>query len=365
VLLGGAALTRKYVEEDLTKTYLGSVYYAKDAFDGLHLMDAIMGHRPFPMLAGKPIAKDELPSDDAAIVAEQERRSNVWNYVPEAAYEYVTPPTVSLDAVVPAAPFWGSRVVTGIDLERVFPYINRNMLFRGHWQFRRGVKTPDDYAKFVEDEVEPIFTAWKNRALDERVLQADVVYGYYPANSDGNSLVVYDPVDHDREIERFIFPRQIEDSKHLCLADYFKPVTSGIKDVVAFHLVTIGHRASALEKELMAAGDYRDYLYLHGLSVETAEALAEYWHKEIRTELGIAGRDNPDVSKLFAHGYQGSRYSFGYPACPNLEDQVKLFRLLDPIRIDVRLSEEFMMEPEQSTSAIIMHHPDAKYFGIK
>jgi 5-methyltetrahydrofolate--homocysteine methyltransferase len=227
------------------------------------------------------------------------------------------------------------------------------------------VKTPEDYLKFVEDEVEPIFTAWKKRALEEEVLRADVVYGYYPANSDGNDLLVYDPIDHDRLVQRFTFPRQIEDPKHLCLADYFRSVDSGERDVVAFHLVTVGHRASELEKELMATGDYRDYLYLHGLSVETAEALAEYWHKAIRTELGIAGSDNPDVSKLFAHGYQGSRYSFGYPACPNLEDQTKLFALLEPERIGVVLSEEFMMEPEQSTSAIIMHHPEAKYFGIK
>ncbi len=365
VLLGGAALTRRYVEEDLTKIYEGRVYYAKDAFDGLHLMDAVMGYSAFPSSPIKQVAKDELPSDDAEVVAEQERRSNVWNYIPDEAYNYVTEPTVSNDVAVPCAPFFGSRVISGIDLNEIFPYINRNMLFRGHWQFRRGDKTPDDYVKFVAEEVEPIFTDWKNRALSDNVMRADVVYGYYPANSDGNSLVVYDPVDHEKEIQRFHFPRQIEDPKHLCLADYFKSVKSGHKDVVAFHLVTVGHRASELEKELMTAGDYRDYLYLHGLSVETAEALAEYWHKQIRIELGIAGKDNPDVSKLFAHGYQGSRYSFGYPACPNLEDQVKLFALLDPARIDVQLSEEFMMEPEQSTSAIIMHHPDAKYFGIK
>jgi 5-methyltetrahydrofolate--homocysteine methyltransferase len=365
VLLGGAALTRKYVEDDLTKTYEGSVYYAKDAFDGLHLMDAIMGRGAFPVSGSKLISKDDIPSDDAEVIAEQERRSNVWNYIPEEAYAYVTEPTIACDLVVPAAPFYGSKVVTGIDLEEVFPYINRNMLFRGHWQFRRGDKTPEDYAKFVAAEVEPIFESWKKRATNENVLRADVVYGYFPANSDGNSLIVFDPIDHDREIQRFAFPRQIEDPKHLCLADYFRPVKGGVRDVVAFHVVTVGQRASELEKELMDAGDYRDYLYLHGLSVETAEALAEYWHKQIRAELGIAGKDNPDVSKLFAHGYQGSRYSFGYPACPNLEDQTKLFELLNPARIGVVLSEEFMMEPEQTTSAIIMHHPDAKYFGIK
>jgi 5-methyltetrahydrofolate--homocysteine methyltransferase len=364
VLLGGAALTRKYVEQDLSETYDGSVYYAKDAFDGLHLMDAIMGHGDFPV-NGKAIAKGELPADDAEVVAEQERRSNVWNFVPDEAYALVAPPSVSTNEDVPVAPFWGSKVVTDIDLNEVFPYINRNMLFRGHWQFRRGIKSPEEYQSFVESEVEPIFVEWKRRAIADKVLRADIVYGYYPANSDGNSLIIFDPVDHDREIQRFLFPRQIEDSKHLCLSDYFRPLREGVRDVVAFHLVTVGHRASELEKELMAAGDYRDYLYLHGLSVETAEALAEYWHKHIRRELGIAGNDNPDVSKLFAHGYQGSRYSFGYPACPNLEDQTKLYELLKPERIGVVLSEEFMMEPEQSTSAIIMHHKDAKYFGVK
>jgi 5-methyltetrahydrofolate--homocysteine methyltransferase len=157
----------------------------------------------------------------------------------------------------------------------------------------------------------------------------------------------------------------MHDPKQLCLADYFAPLSRGERDVVAFHLVTIGPKASILERELMESGEYRDYLYLHGLSVESAEALAEYWHKKVREDLGIAGKDNPDVTRLFAHGYQGSRYSFGYPACPNLDDQTKLFELLEPERIGVTLSGEFMMDPEQSTSAIIMHHPDAKYFSIK
>ncbi len=363
VILGGAALTRKYVEQDLTKIYNGRVFYAQDAFDGLRLMDGIKGYAPLPEKAEAPA--EIVPEDDAAIDAEQERRSNVWNFVPEAAYTYLTEPSVSRDVQIPTPPFWGTKVVKGIDLNDVFPYINKNMLFRGHWQFRRGKRTPDEYAAFTQSEVVPLFEAWKKRALDENLMRADVVYGYFPANSDGNSLVVYDAVEHDREIERFTFPRQIKDSRHLCLADYFAPASSGKRDTVAFHLVTIGRCASKIEKELMAAGDYRDYLYLHGLSVETAEALAEYWHKRIRKELGIAGRDNPDVAKLFAHGYQGSRYSFGYPACPNLEDQTKLFALLNPERVDVALSEEFMMEPEQSTSAIIIHHPDAKYFGVE
>jgi 5-methyltetrahydrofolate--homocysteine methyltransferase len=359
VLLGGAALTRRYVEHDLRKLYEGSVYYAKDAFDGLRLMEAIKGYAAFP--------SDSQPSAAPAPVedeAEEGRRSNVLNYVAPEAFAYVAEPTVARDAGIPDPPFYGARAVRGIDLQQVFPYINRNMLFRGHWQFRRGTRTPEEYAEFTMHEVLPIFEHWKQRALAESVLRADVVYGYFPANSDGNDLIIFDPEDHDREVQRFSFPRQRHDARRLCLADFFAPVSSGRRDVAAFHLVTIGRRASALEKELLAGGEYRDYLYLHGLSVETAEALAEFWHKKIREELGIAGSDNPDTSKLFAHGYQGSRYSFGYPACPNLEDQTKLFALLTPEQIDVNLSDEYMMEPEQSTSAIIVHHPEARYFGV-
>jgi 5-methyltetrahydrofolate--homocysteine methyltransferase len=365
VLLGGAALTRKYVEQDLRKLYNGSVYYAQDAFDGLRLMDGIKGHAAMPANATITPMAEAIPEDDAEVDAEQERRSNVWNFVSPEAYAYVAEPTISRDVAIPTAPFYGVRTERGIDLAEVFPYINKNMLFRGHWQFRRGTRTPEQYAEFTQSEVVPIFDAWKRRAIEEQVLRADVVYGLFPANSDGNDLVIYDAVDQDREIQRFAFPRQLRDPKRLCLADYFAPGSAGKRDVVALHLVTIGRRASVLEKELMAAGEYRDYLYLHGLSVETAEALAEYWHKKIRERLGIAAADNPDVAKLFAHGYQGSRYSFGYPACPNLEDQTKLFALLNPEQIDVTLSEEFMMEPEQSTSAIIVHHPEARYFGVE
>ncbi|HEY3329350.1 MAG TPA: methionine synthase [Capsulimonadaceae bacterium] len=364
VLLGGAALTRKYVEQDLTKVYDGKVFYAADAFDGLHLMDKIMGLGG--SVADKPAEPEAVvPEDDAEVDAEQEKRSNLWNHVDEKAFTFIAEPTVARDAAIPTPPFWGSKVATDIDLRDVYPYINKNMLFRGHWQFRRGVRTPDEYAEFTAREVVPIFEAWKERAIREQVMAAKVVYGYYPANSEGNDLIIYRPEDHDTEWLRFHFPRQIDDPKHLCLADYIAPVSSGKRDVAAFHLVTVGRKASLLEKQLLDSGEYRDYLYLHGLSVETAEALAEYWHKRVREELGIAGKDNADVSKLFAHGYQGSRYSFGYPACPNLEDQTKLFELLDPSRIDVDLSDEFMMEPEQSTSAIILHHPEAKYFGFR
>jgi 5-methyltetrahydrofolate--homocysteine methyltransferase len=212
----------------------------------------------------------------------------------------------------------------------------------------------------VRDKVRPIYEEIKERSKREKLLEPKVVYGYYKCQSEGNDLLVYD---EDKEV-RFTFPRQPA-GKHLCLADYFASRDSGKMDVVAFHLVTVGRRASEYAHELFQADNYSDYLYFHGLSVESAEALAELWHKRIREELGIAGADSRELTRLFKQEYQGSRYSFGYPACPRLEDQEKLFTLLDPSRIDVNLTEEFQLEPEQSTSAIIVHHPEAKYFSIE
>jgi 5-methyltetrahydrofolate--homocysteine methyltransferase len=203
----------------------------------------------------------------------------------------------------------------------------------------------------------------KTRAKREKLLTPRVVYGYFPCQSSGNDLIIYE-TDERTERLRFTFPRQPR-QKHLCLADYFAAKESGRMDVVAFHLVTIGRRASRYSQELFKSDNYADYLYFHGLSVEGAEALAELWHKRIREELGIAGRDAKELTKLFRQGYQGSRFSFGYPACPNLEDQTKLFELLDPSRIDVELTEELQLDPEQSTSAIIVHHEEAKYFAIE
>jgi 5-methyltetrahydrofolate--homocysteine methyltransferase len=218
----------------------------------------------------------------------------------------------------------------------------------------------EDYQALVREKVRPIYQELKKRSAQEKLLTPKLVYGYYECQSEGNDLIVYD---EGKEV-RFTFPRQPA-GKHLCLADFFAAKDSGRMDVVAFHLVTVGRRASEYSHELFKADNYSDYLYFHGLSVESAEALAELWHKRIREELGIAGHDSPDLTRLFKQEYQGSRYSFGYPACPRLEDQEKLFALLDPSRIGVELSEEFQLEPEQSTSAIIVHHPEAKYFSIE
>jgi 5-methyltetrahydrofolate--homocysteine methyltransferase len=269
---------------------------------------------------------------------------------------------VRTDVVVPEMPFYGSRVVEDISLDEVFAFTNETALFKGQWQFKQGRTPAEQYDALVRDKVRPVYEELKERCKNERLLAPKVVYGYFPCQSEGNDLIVYD--DKRAERVRFTFPRQPR-GKHLCLADFFAATDSGRLDVVAFHLVTVGRRASEYSQQLFKSDNYADYLYFHGLSVESAEALAELWHKRIREELGITGSDAAQLSKLFHQQYQGSRYSFGYPACPDLEDQAKLFELLDPSRIDVDLTEEFQLEPEQSTSAIIVHHPEAKYFAIE
>ncbi|HYY98048.1 MAG TPA: vitamin B12 dependent-methionine synthase activation domain-containing protein, partial [Pyrinomonadaceae bacterium] len=269
---------------------------------------------------------------------------------------------VNPNAPIPRAPFYGSRVVEHVPLERVFKFVNETALFKGQWQFKQGRKSADEYRAFVAEKVRPVYDELKLHSERESLLVPQVVYGYFPCQSEGNDLVVYHD-DERTERVRFTFPRQ-PTGRRLCLADFFASRESGRVDVVAFQLVTVGRRASEYAQELFRTDNYSDYLYFHGLSVESAEALAELWHKHVREELDIAGRDASELAKLFHQGYQGSRFSFGYPACPDLEDQTKLFDLLGPERIGVELSEEFQLVPEQSTSAIIVHHEEAKYFSI-
>ena len=289
---------------------------------------------------------------------------------------------VDREVPVPTAPFYGSRVVDNIHLEKVFEYINEVALIRGQWQVQKGKRTAEEYRRELEDVVHPKLEEMKLRAKRERLLEPKVIYGYYPCRADYNTLIVYRPKGlagdalvgewpvvpmDDSGLEEWIryeFPRQSH-GRHLCISDFFRPVESGAYDVVALQIVTMGKRAGEYAGELFRANNYSDYLYFHGLSVETAEALAEYWHKSIRVELGIAGDDAADIRRLFSQGYRGSRYSFGYPACPNLEDQTKMFEMLRPERIGISLSEEFMLDPEQSTSAIVVHHPAAKYFNVR
>ncbi|HEX7332584.1 MAG TPA: methionine synthase [Pyrinomonadaceae bacterium] len=363
VVLGGAALTRRYVEDDLKSLYKGPLYYARDAFAGLHTMDLLVGANESTETEKSGDAATAEAADDVEDLIGEEAKLGIRRVArPRAAGDttHTTRSEVSREVPIPQAPFYGSRVVEEIDLDELFAFINETALFKGQWQFKQGRMPADEYQALVRDKVRPIYEELKERSKREKLLVPKVVYGYYQCQSEGNDLIVYN---QDEEL-KFTFPRQ-PGGKHLCLADYFASRESGKMDTVAFHLVTVGRRATEYAHELFKSDNYSDYLYFHGLSVESAEALAEFWHKRIREELGIAGADSPELTRLFRQEYQGARYSFGYPACPRLEDQEKLFALLDPARIDVSLSEEFQLEPEQSTSAIIVHHREAKYFSIE
>jgi 5-methyltetrahydrofolate--homocysteine methyltransferase len=375
VVLGGAALTRRYVEEDLKSLYKGTLFYARDAFAGLHTMDKLMsgdGHDREEQASAATAAAsgngdqvneaEDLVGEDAKLGLRKPAQPRGVKKV-SGDTTHTVRSDVRTDVPTPQPPFFGSRVVQDIPIENVFDYVNETALFKGQWQFKQGRTSAEEYQALVAGKVRPVYEELKERCEREGLLVPRVVYGYFPAQSAGNDLIVYD-TDATTERERFTFPRQPA-GKRLCLADYFASVDSGHMDVVAFDLVTVGRRASEYSQELFKRDSYADYLYFHGLSVESAEALAEYWHKHIRQELGIADRDARNLNELFRQGYQGSRFGFGYPACPNLEDQAKLFALLDPSRIDVELTEEFQLEPEQSTSAIVIHHPEARYFSIE
>ena len=404
VILGGAALNRRYVDADLIPLYQGKLFYARDAFDGLHAMDELTGDEspaPSPKsqaaIAGngsepgavatgsKPETTkqhEKAPNDESVgagkmpapqsedLVGEDAKLGAITARVSSRRSgdtTHTTPSDVKPAEHIPTAPFYGSKVVEIKDLTKVFDFVNETALFKGQWQYKQGRKTPEEYQAILEETVYPKFAEIKAKAIRDRLLEARLVYGYFPCQSSGNDLIIYQD-DEKTERLRFTFPRQPVEQrggKNLCLADYFASVESGKIDVVAFDLVTMGRRASEHSAQLFKSDNYTDYLLFHGLSVESAEALAEMWHKRIREELGIAGADAPQLAKLFHQGYQGSRYSFGYPACPNIADQTKLFELLDPSRIDVDLTDEFMLDPEQSTSAIIVHHPEAKYFNIE
>jgi len=348
VILGGAALTRAFVEQDLAEMYGGEVRYARDAFEGLRLMDAVMAVK-----RGVPGA--ELP-------ARRERRVAVTQR-PDSLDDAPLPSRsdVSATVSVPSPPFWGDRIVKGVPLAEYLPYLDERALFLGQWGLKPTRGSDLTYEDLVEQEGRPRLRSWIDRIQTEGMIEPAVVYGYFPCVSDGNDLIVTDGSGSERS--RFHFPRQRRE-RHLCISDFFRSRDSGESDVVAFHIVTMGEAASRATGSLFEKDAYRDYLELHGLSVQLTEALAEYWHARIREELGLAAEDNPDMDALISkQGYRGSRYSFGYPACPDLEQQTLLVDLLDPSRIGVHLSEEFQLHPEQSTSAIIVHHPEARYFN--
>jgi 5-methyltetrahydrofolate--homocysteine methyltransferase len=377
VILGGAALNRKYVDNDLVPLYNGQLFYARDAFDGLHAMDKLtqkdstIENTEFTEKAKAVSAgadefiqtvddAEDLVGEDAKLGTKAARVTS--RHAGDTTHSVKS--NVQPAADIPTAPFYGSKVVEITDLNKVFEFINETALFKGQWQYKQGRKSKEEYGEILAKEVYPRYREIKAQAIREKLLEAKLVYGYFPCRSEGNDLIILQD-DERTERLRFTFPRQpVEQrgSRNLCLADYF---ASDRTDVVAFQLVTMGRRASEYSHQLFKSDNYTDYLLFHGLSVESAEALAEMWHKRVREELGFAQNDAQDLAKLFHQGYQGSRFSFGYPACPNLEDQTKIFELLEPERIDVELSEEFQLHPEQSTSAIIVHHPEAKYFNVE
>jgi 5-methyltetrahydrofolate--homocysteine methyltransferase len=368
VLCGGAALTRKYVEDDLRREYSNGVFYSDDAFGGLHIMEDLTGKN----------GRREQRLEEGRTVKE---------YAKAVAVDEETGPVFAERSAVvgdapniPSPPFWGVRVKKDYDLREIFHYINDTALFKNQWQLKTA--SQEDYGKLVEQKFRPIKKELEQEIIASGLFEPKVVWGYFPAQSEGNDVIVYGvatdttagngqagtgalrPLEPSSttELLRFTFPRQRE-GRRLCISDFFAPRSSGKVDVIGLSLVTIGSKASVETQRLFEAGEYTKYLYLHGLSVETAEALAEFHHKLMRGEWGIGGDDSPHVRDLFHQKYRGSRYSFGYPACPNLEDQTKLFALLHPEEnVGVRLTTGFLLEPEQSTSAIVVHHPVAKYF---
>ncbi len=350
VLLGGAALTRAYVEQDLAALFDGEVRYARDAFEGLRLMDAVMAIK-------RGEAGAQLPERRTRQVRRPLRS------LPDAAATDVAPTRsdVAELAELPEPPFWGARAVTGISLAEYIPYLDERATFMGQWGLKpsRG-EGGVSYEELVEEHGRPRLRMWLERARTEGLLEPAVVYGYFPCVSEGNDLVILD--EDGKERERFTFPRQRRD-RHLCLADFFASRDSGRTDVVAFQLATVGGRVSEATGDLFAKNSYRDYLELHGLSVQLTEALAEYWHTRVRGELGIGSQDSDNIEDFFRLGFRGARYSFGYPACPDLADRAKVARLLRPEEIGVELTEEMQLVPEQSTDALVVHHPEAKYFS--
>ncbi len=407
VVLGGAALSRRYVEEDCRAVYLGRVEYAKDAFEGLRFMDEVRGKgrsspkvSPAVPAAAAPAAAHETDAPSAASAAEVPAEPPVESAAApaaEPAMAGVAVEAASLSAAAPVAvaaaaptrrsvadmplqatvphrrdilrdlpvpepPFLGSRVLERIDFRAILPFVNENALFKVQWQFKPQRRRPEEYRAYLEAEAKPILRRMIDLCGREDLIRPRAVYGYWRCQSRGEDLIIYDPATGS-EMERFTFPRQ-RGKKELCISDFFRSVESGEMDVVAFTAVTIGQEVSEVERRWFAENRYADYLYLHGLGVESAEALAEYLHRQVRAELEIGSEDAREIEKLFYQHYRGSRYSFGYPACPNLEDQVKLVKILGAERAGIALSEGYQLVPEQSTTALVVHHPQAKYFNV-
>jgi 5-methyltetrahydrofolate--homocysteine methyltransferase len=361
VMLGGAALTRRYVEEDCVKAYAcGRVAYARDAFDGLSLMDRIVGNDFDGYLgevqqknAGRPKnesrklgrAADPRPQRPVDLEEIKLRRAELTRGLP-----------------VPQPPFWGPRTIARVPVKAIVPYLNERMLYQFQWGYRKDGRSLAEYKEWAKKELRPVLARIADIAIREDILVPQAAYGYWRCAAEGNDVILFDESGR-REVTRFSFPRQNKEGG-LCIADFFRDVEDPERDVIGLQVVTMGSRASEAAREWFADNRYQDYLYLHGFSVEMAEAFAEYVHKRIRGELGFAHEEARDHDEMLNQGYRGSRYSFGYPACPNLADQKQLLDLLQAEEIGVGLTEEDQLDPEQSTSAIVVHHPQAKYFSV-
>ena len=373
ILLGGAALSRKYAEGHLRNIYQGPLYYGKDAFEGLRIMNAIadrsvadLDHEIQKRITSRGWDTRSGASNASARKTAVNGASEPDDAAPaDSDLATLIRSDVTRSVDLPNPPFLGTRVINSVQLDEIYPFINTNALFRGQWGFKKGSKSRDEYDEVIKETAKPVYERLKTQAREEGFLKPQVVYGYFPCHSDGNDLVLFDPDDFDREIERFTFPRQ-KDRKHLCISDFFRDrdeLEPHRRDVLGLFLCTMGADVSERARRLFDNNEYTEYLYVHGLGVESAEALAELWHKRMRQELGIAGDDDPEIKRLFQQAYRGSRYSFGYPACPEMSEQERIFRLLEPERIGCKLTENWQIDPEQSVSALVVHHPEAKYFN--
>jgi 5-methyltetrahydrofolate--homocysteine methyltransferase len=359
ILLGGAALTRNYVEEDCVESYgAGRVAYARDAFDGLTLMDKVKSNTFDDYLAAVQKRRAGKPTN------RKRKLGEATSAAPPVDREYAKARRSRLaeGVTVPTPPFWGARMIEQMSPRALVPYVNERSLFQFQWGFRKAGRSLEDFLGWARQELRPVMRRMLEMCEQQGILQPQAVYGYWKAAGEGDDLVVF-AEDGTTEVARFTLPRQAREDGE-CIADFFRDIDSGERDVVAFQVVTMGPKASETAREWFEGNRYQDYLYLHGLGVEMAEAMAEFVHKRIRAELGFAEEDARDIDALLSQGYHGSRYSFGYPACPRLEDQAPIFRLLDAERIGTSLSEEFQIHPEQSTSALVVHHAKAKYFSV-
>jgi len=360
VLLGGAALTRRYVEEDCSASYeTGNVAYSRDAFEGLTMMNHIVAGDFAEQVSKAQEDRAAKPKSSKKIGAPTEASVDRPVDFDEIR---IRRDELARDTAIPQAPFMGPKLLERVEVEALAPYLNETMLYQFHWGFRKAGRDRAEFTAWAEKEVRPIMKRMVETCIAEEILHPQAVYGYWPAAADGNELILFDD-GGEKEVARFALPRQSRDNG-LCIADFVRDISADERDVIGLQVVTVGQHASEVAREWFDADRYQDYLYLHGLGVEMAEAMAEYVHRRIRGELGFSHEDDRDMTKMLKQGYRGSRYSFGYPACPNLSDQHALLELLGADRIGLVMGDEDQLHPEQSTSAIVLHHPQAKYFSV-